>query len=1789
MKNKKIKLSILLSLIFVFVSLCFSNTVKAVGANEELYLGIQEYRQTSDPENMGYAIKNPDDNGTSEETMVGANIWKIVQYNSSSEQDNVYNTDTTFYCVKAGVGFSKTSTRQTYKKSYDFIKDKKEINSTNNTVLQSIVTTDNYYGIIALADLMYIPESSSEQDKENLIKNMFAENGITEENIDKAYPVKLTDEDIDAVQQAALWYYTNYDSVAYEKVYNQYNKDLWFMYKTDKEKDYHSLSDYNPSGTLAGEQREEQAKMLYNYLITKANENIPAYNTRSSVSKNKITLYTDGVVYTQPTKGICQPVIKIEKKKEFDLALRKYITKVDGKNVDISRNPVIDTTKLSNKTETTAIYKHKKDPVKVKYNDVVTYNITVYNEGEIDGRATKIVDQLPTGLKFSKVNTAGYTAQYDEETNRVVITKSGNTNIKAYDGVTLSSETIEIECIVETLNSAILTNVAWISEEVKEDGTVINNQVGEDRDSEPVTTPNVNKDSMQDYKGITTETDLSQNIFYPGQQDDDDFEKLVVEAVTGNYKLQLEKVDKDNPSVKLEGAEFEITLPGKGAETKTTGSNGLVDLGIVEITDINQKDEILVKETKAPTGYNKILDTMKIEVEKQLVDGAYTIKGATITEGEVAGTSVSVEGNVIKIVVANELIAGNYKLQLEKVDKDDPNVKLEGAEFEVTLPGKGAETKTTGSNGLVDLGTVEITDINQKDEILVKETKAPTGYNKILDTMKIEVEKQLVDGVYTIKGATITEGEVAGTSVSVEGNVIKIVVANELIAGNYKLQLEKVDKDDPNVKLEGAEFEVTLPGKGAETKTTGSNGLVDLGTVEITDINQKDEILVKETKAPTGYNKILDTMKIEVEKQLVDGVYTIKGATITEGEVAGTSVSVEGNVIKIVVANELIAGNYKLQLEKVDKDNPNVKLEGAEFEVTLPGKGAETKTTGSNGLVDLGTVEITDINQKDEILVKETKAPTGYNKILDTMEIEVEKQLVDGVYTIKGATITEGEVAGTSVSVEGNVIKIVVANELIAGNYKLQLEKVDKDNPNVKLEGAEFEITLPGKGAETKTTGANGLIDIGTVEITDVNKTDEIIVKETKAPTGYNKILDTMKIEVEKQLVDGTYTIKGATITEGKVEGTNITIENGIIKIQVANIKQTFDLSLRKFISKVNEIEYDRQPNVDITNLVNGSDTTAVYNHPKQEVSVDINDIVVYTIRIYNEGERDGYANLVTDYLPQGVEFIKDNEINKKYEWVLGEDGRTVTTEYLSKSKETETRQNLIKAFDGQTLDYKDIQIACKIGKDALKNVKLTNIAEITNEVDEEGQDVTDRDSQDGNVEIPNDDELPKYKDDETGEYVPGQEDDDDFEKVIIKPFDLALRKFITQVEKEEVTSRIPQVKYDSENNKITYEHSKEPVDVVTGNRVIYTIRVYNEGARDGYASEISDDIPAGLEFLPEDEINTEYRWVMYDKDGNETQEVENAVKITTDYLSKEQGEARMEEDSTIEENPALLKAFNPEEEISETNPDYADVKVAFKVTEPNTSDKIVINSAQISEDTDKDGDPVDDDDSTPDEWNDGEDDQDREYIKLNYFDLSLRKWVTQAIVIENGKETVTQTGHTPEQDPEPIVKVDLDRKKLSQVTVKFRFSIRVTNEGDIAGYAKEIKDYIPEGLRFVAEDNPGWTDLGNNVVSTDLLSDRLLQPGESADVEILLTWINSEDNMGLKTNTAEISKDYNEKGVPDIDSTPDNKKEGEDDIDDAPVMLSVKTGQAKVYYTLGLIVLVTIAGGIVLIKKFVL
>ena len=44
--------------------------------------------------------------------------------------------------------------------------------------------------------------------------------------------------------------------------------------------------------------------------------------------------------------------------------------------------------------------------------------------------------------------------------------------------------------------------------------------------------------------------------------------------------------------------------------------------------------------------------------------------------------------------------------------------------------------------------------------------------------------------------------------------------------------------------------------------------------------------------------------------------------------------------------------------------------------------------------------------------------------------------------------------------------------------------------------------------------------------------------------------------------------------------------------------------------------------------------------HPKDAVTVRKGDIVTYKIRVYNEGDRNGYATEVTDYLPEGLGFL---------------------------------------------------------------------------------------------------------------------------------------------------------------------------------------------------------------------------------------------------------------------------------------------------------------------------------------------------------------------------------------------------------------------------------------------------------------------------------------------------------------------------------------------------------------------
>ena len=1212
----------------------------------------------------------------------------------------------------------------------------------------------------------------------------------------------------------------------------------------------------------------------------------------------------------------------------------------------------------------------------------------------------------------------------------------------------------------------------------------------------------------------------------------------------GSYNLKLIKVEQGNTTNKLQGATFRITSPN-GTVTETTSSNGEINVGPITINTPGT-DTITIEETQAPDGYEKVITApINVQVTKTLSSNTYTMSNAVITNTQ-TGSSISVSGSTITVTVENKLIPkdSEYNLKLVKVEQGNTSKKLQGAEFRINSP-TGEVTQTTNASGEINIGQIAVT-ATGTDTITIEETKAPDGYEKIITApITVQVTKVFENNTYKMSTAQITNAQ-TGASLTLSGNTITVTVENKLIpkTSEYNLKLIKVEEGTSN-KLEGAEFKINSP-NGEVTQTTNASGEINIGPIAVT-ATGTDTITIEETKAPAGYEKIITApITVQVTKVFENNTYKMSDAVITNAQ-NGADISLSGNTITVTVENK--AKYFDLALRKyiTQVNGENV------ANTRVPVIDTTSLTTGTTASYK---------HRKDPVAV------TTGDKVIYNLTI-----------------YNEGQKPGRATKIQDQLPTGLVFNRVVSGNFELDsysetdnllklrrtsnTDNLDAyngttlDSETIQIECTVTAVPTYKEQILTNVAWISEEYDAeSNVTITNEENADRDSVPGTHPDVNKDNMEDYTGNNNQEDLTDDDYYFKGQED------------DDDFEKLKVVY----FDLALRKFITGKNDTALTgREPQVDVTNLADGTSTTATYNHPKNPIDMQRGDIVIYTIRVYNEGSMDGYANEITDYLPEELEFLPDHEINQEYEWQVSSDGRHVTTDYLSKAKETSSRQNLLKAFDGTTLDYKDVKITCKIKDTAEVGKKLTNLAEITESKDSDGNDVVDRDSETDNVEVPTDEDLPNYKDDEIDkDYVPGQEDDDDFEKVKVVYFDLALRKFITAVDDTEITNRIPQLSIGEDGN-IDYNHTKEPVEVENGNIVTYTLRIYNEGMMAGYASKVKDDVPDGLEFLPDNEINQEYRWVLS----------EDGTSIETDYLSKEQEQT---------EGANLIKAFDPELGITDTNPDYRDLKIAFRVTEPNTSDRILVNTAEISDDRDENNDPVDDIDSTPDnnnEWNE-EDDLDKEFVKVKYFDLALKKWVSRAIVTnQDGSQNIIETGHTGDEDPEPPAKVDLGRQDINKVTVKFEFQIKITNEGEIAGYATEVTDYIPEGLKFIQEDNPLWYPReplnGRERVGTTQLADTLLQPGESATISILLTWINDPNNMGLKTNIAEISQDDNDSDTPDIDSTPDNFTDGEDDIDDAPVMLTVALGDTQIYIGLGFIIVAMLTGGIWAIKRYVL
>ena len=1003
---------ILILIIAVIISIITFSGVNKTNAESAgpIYLGLETFRSS------GYGYRQG-----------GKKVWKIAQYNSPS--GGTGDISQMIYCIKAGPGFGSSDMSSgnnikisTYNQKFN-LKDLSSIGSPYRNVLP---TGTNYNKLMWVLDHMYIiPENGDETAKNNFLRSVIP---------NERYSL-LTNDDIDVVQQLAIWYFTNPTGE-----YHYENIELYINSMKNVDSDYKTFEDLLGDD---GWDRQDAASALYEYYINNADG--------SYVSPNATT----------------SPI---------ELDDSRASMEVSGSNLIAG-------------------------PFRIKELLDVDYTLT---------------------------------ATYTNQNNQTISPRLGTKNTSG--NVVATSKTLE-DLVGQDFYLMIGTNT---------NTTTINITINASYSNKEITYWSVaNAPATEQPVVIITEKDY--NFSVNGS----------VSVNNGNYNLKLVKVDANNKQTTLSGARFSVRVNNGVATQYTTGSDGSITTNNIPITSTGT-DTITIQEIQAPAGYNSLIGTLTVEVDKTISGGNYTVTDADFTSStNENGSTISLSGNTIIVTVPNEKISGSYDFQLIKKD-DDTDANLQGAVFSVKINNGTAQQYTTNNSGIISVNDIEITQTGT-DTITIEEITPPTGYNAMSGTIIIEVTKTTSGSSYVASGVDFAQNSQGnGTHVSLSGGIITLTVPNKKQEGSYNLQLIKKDKDT-QANLSGAEFRIRINSQSSRNYTTDNNGTITIDDIQITQTGT-DTITIEEITPPTGYSSMIETIVLEVTKTLSGGSYVASGVRFASGTNAqNCHVELNDGLITLTVPNEKISGSYNLQLIKQDRENQNT-LQGAKFTVKINNGQTQEYTTNGSGIIEINNIAITETGT-DTITIEETQAPTGYNKIIGTLTIKVTKTISDGEYVASNAQLT-GNTAGSTINLSNGLITVTVPNEKITGSYDLQIVKVDKEN-NEKLTGAKFTVKINNGQAVEYTTNGSGIIEINDIAITQTG-TDTITIEEIQAPTGYNKIIDTITINVTKTVSDGKYIASNIEFGEGtEPNGTEGKLENGLITVTVPNEKQSGSYNLQ--------------------------------------------------------------------------------------------------------------------------------------------------------------------------------------------------------------------------------------------------------------------------------------------------------------------------------------------------------------------------------------------------------------------------------------------------------------------------------------------------------------------------------------------------------------------------------------------------------------------------------------------------
>lgn len=389
-------------------------------------------------------------------------------------------------------------------------------------------------------------------------------------------------------------------------------------------------------------------------------------------------------------------------------------------------------------------------------------------------------------------------------------------------------------------------------------------------------------------------------------------------------------------------------------------------------------------------------------------------------------------------------------------------------------------------------------------------------------------------------------------------------------------------------------------------------------------------------------------------------------------------------------ANEEI--NYTVTLKNTGDSHAEIEISIPELEdIDITKVNTVNKSTGKERSISAaslsGNVAGININPEETVeiyitgIAKEMKTDS-----VATMYVDVEGKRIENTTTEK----ISNTIKKTVNQEETNNVVQATSNSITGVAWIDKNENGQKDEDEILLKGVQAVLidTQTSEQVAAKTTNNNGEYSFDNVEegnyiVEFKYNTNNFTVTDYKN----ENVADTLDSDVINTTQNNTTTAKTGIISlyEGKTESVNA----GFV------INKKFDMSINKGITKVT-----------VTNE-QGTNTYEFGGINMAKVEIDGQYLkgsmilVEYEVAVTNTGEVEGYAKLISDKIPEGMQF--NSELNK--DWYEGSDGNLYSAVLANK-----------KLLPGETATIKLVLTKEMTDDKVTSPVNTANIEETFNE-----------------------------------------------------------------------------------------------------------------------------------------------------------------------------------------------------------------------------------------------------------------------------------------------------------------------------------------------------------------------------------------------------------------------------------------------------------------------------------------